>query len=69
MTTLWMKSSIDHRAFNELRLKAVISEATDVIRWRLPLRTEVEPRPEENEVIFFTHFHSFVFGVPARPLL
>ena len=29
----------------------------------------MEPRPEENEVVSFTHFHSFWFGVPARPLL
>ena len=32
-------------------------------------RTEVEPRPEENDVVSFTHFHSFGFGVPAHPLL
>ena len=32
-------------------------------------RTKVEPRPEENEVIFFAHFHSFGFGVPTHPLL
>ena len=32
-------------------------------------RTEVEPRPEENEVIFFAHFDSFGFGVLVHPLL
>jgi hypothetical protein len=29
----------------------------------------VEPRPEENVVVSFAHFHSFGFGVPAHPLL
>ena len=55
--------------FNELRLKVEIPEAADVIRWRVSPRTEVEMRLEENEVISFTHFHSFGFGVPAHPLL
>jgi len=64
-----MKSFVDHKAFDELRLNVVILEATGVIRWRVPPRTEVEPRPEENEVISFAHFHSFGFGVPAHPLL
>ena len=40
-----------------------------MIKWRVPLRTKVEPRLEENEVISFAHFHSFGFGVPAHPLL
>jgi hypothetical protein len=69
MTTQWTKSSVDRKAFNELRLKVVISEAANVIRLRVPSRTEVEPRPEEHEVISFTHFHSFGFGVLAYPLL
>ena len=47
----------------------VILEAIDAIGWRVPPRTEVEPRPEENEVFSFAHFHSFRFGVPAHPLL
>ena len=41
MTTQWTKSSIDRKAFDELRLNVVISEATDAIRWRVPSRTEV----------------------------
>ena len=69
MTTQWLKSSIDCKAFDELRLNAVIPEATDMIGWGVLLRTEVEPRPEENEVIFFAHFHSFGFGVLVHPLL
>ena len=47
----------------------VIPEAADMIRWRVPPRTKVELRLEENEVISFTHFHSFGFRVPANPLL
>ena len=47
----------------------VILEATDMIRWRVPSRTKVEPRLEENEVVSFTHFHSFGFRVPVHPLL
>ena len=36
---------------------------------RVQPRTEVKPRPEENEVVSFTHFQSFGFGVPVHPLL
>ena len=46
-----------------------ILEAADVIGWRVPPRTKVELRLEENEVVSFTNFHSFVFGVPVHPLL
>jgi hypothetical protein len=69
MTTQWTKSSIDHKAFDELRLKTVISEATNTIGWRVPPKTKVESRPEENEVVSFAHFHSFWFRVPTHPLL
>ena len=69
MTTLWTKSSVDRKAFDELRLNTVIPKATNTIRWRILPRTEVEPRPEENEVVSFAYFHSFGFGVPAHPLL
>ena len=69
MTTQWMKLSIDRKVFDELRLNAVIPEAADVIGWRVPPRTEVEPRPKENEVVSFAHFHSFGFEVPMHPLL
>ena len=47
----------------------MIPEAVGTIGWRVPPRTEVEPRPEENEVVSFAHFHSFGFGVPTHPLL
>ena len=47
----------------------MILEADDAIGWRVPLRTQVEPSPEENEVISFTHFHSFGFRVPVHNLL
>ena len=69
MTTQWLKSSIDCKAFDELRLNAVIPEATDAIGWRVLPRTKVEPRLEENEVVSSTHFHSFGFGVSAHPLI
>ena len=69
MTTQWTKSAIDRKMFDELRLNAVILEAVDTIGWRVLLRTEVEPRPKQNEVVSFTHFYSFGFGVPVHPLL
>ena len=47
----------------------VISEAADAIGWRVPPRTEVEPRPKENEVVSFAYCHSFGFVVPTHPLL
>ena len=40
-----------------------------MIGWRVPPRTEVEPRPEENEVVSFAGFYSFGFGVTIDPLL
>ena len=64
-----MKSFVDHKAFDELQLNAVIPEATDAIGWRVLPRTEVEPMSKENEVISFTHFHSFGLRVLAHPLL
>ena len=67
--TQWTKPSIDRKAFDELRLNAVIPEAADTIGWRVLPRTKVELRQEQNEVVSFAHFHSFRFGVPARPLL
>ena len=69
MITQWTKSFVNHKVFDELQLKAVIPEAVDTIGWRVLWRTEVEPSPEENEVVSFTHFHSFGFRVPAHPLL
>ena len=33
MTMQWTKSSIDRKAFDELRLNVVIPEAVDVIGW------------------------------------
>ena len=64
-----MKSFVDRKAFDELRLNTVIPEATDAIGWRVPPKTEVEPRPKEDEVVSFAHFHSFGFGVSTHPLL
>ena len=64
-----MKSSIDRKSLDELRLNVVIPEAVDVIGGRVPPRTKVELWPEENEVVSFTHFHSFGLGVLAHRLL
>ena len=47
----------------------MIPKAANAIMWRVPPRTKVEPRPKENEVVSFTHFHSFGFGEPVPPLL
>jgi hypothetical protein len=47
----------------------VILEATEELGWRVPVRSEVESRPKENEVISFIPFHLFGFGLPAHPLL
>ena len=47
----------------------MILEAIDMIGWRALPRTKVKLRPKDNEIISFTHFHSFGFGVPAHPLL
>ena len=69
MTTQWTKSSVDRKVFDEMRLNAVITNATDAIGWSVLLRTEVEPRPKENVVVSFAHFHSFGFGVPTHPFL
>jgi hypothetical protein len=47
----------------------VIPEATEELRWKVPVRSEVEPRPKENEVVSFVLFLLLVFGLPAHPLL
>ena len=47
----------------------MIPEATEELGWRVPVRSEVEPRPKENEVISFVPFHLLGFGLPAHPLL
>jgi hypothetical protein len=69
MTMQWTKSSVNLKAFDKLQLNAVIPKATDMIEWRGPSRTKVGPMPKENEVVAFTHFHSFGFGMPAHPIL
>jgi hypothetical protein len=47
----------------------VIPEATEELRWRVLVRSEVKPRPKENEVVSFVLFHLLGFGLPAHPLL
>ena len=47
----------------------MIPKDANVIGWRVPLRTEVKTRLEENEVVSFSHFHCFGFRVPVHPLL
>ena len=47
----------------------MISEAAEELGWRVPVRSEVEPRPKENEVISFVPFHLLGFELPVHPLL
>jgi hypothetical protein len=47
----------------------VIPKATKELGWRVPMRSEVEPRPKENEVVSFFPFHLLGFGLLAHPLL
>ena len=47
----------------------MIPEATEELRWRVLARSEVEPRPKENEVVSFIPFYLLGFGLPAHPLL
>ena len=65
----WTRSSVDRAEFDKLRERGVISETTEELGWRVPMRSEVEPRPKENEVISFVPFHLLGFGLPAHPLL
>ena len=65
----WTRSSVDRAEFDKLRERGVISETTEELGWRVPMRSEVEPRPKENEVISFIPFHLLGFGLPAHPLL
>ena len=65
----WSRSSVDRAEFDQLRERRVILEATEELGWRVPTRSEVEPRPKENEVVSFIPFHLLGFGLPAHPLL
>ena len=65
----WTRSSVDRAEFDQLRERGVILEAIEELGWRVPMRSEVEPRPKENEVISFIPFHLLGFGLPAHPLL
>ena len=47
----------------------MIPEATEELRWRVLARSEVEPRPKENEVISFIPFHLLGFRLLVHPLL
>jgi len=47
----------------------VILEAPDELGWGVTARSEVEPRPKENEVVSFVPFLLLGFGLPAHPLL
>ena len=40
----WTRSSIDRAKFDQLRERGVIPEATEELRWRVPVRSKVEPR-------------------------
>jgi hypothetical protein len=47
----------------------VIPEAAEELEWRVLVRSKVESRPKDNEVISFIPFHLLGFGLPAHPLL
>ena len=47
----------------------MIPKAAKELGWRVPMRSKVEPRPKENEVISFVPFHLLGFGLLAHPLL
>ena len=47
----------------------MIPEATKELGWRVPVRSEVEPGPKENEVVSFVPFHLLGFGLSTHPLL
>ena len=47
----------------------MIQKATEELRWRVLARSEVEPRPKENEVISFIPFHLLRFRLSAHLLL
>ena len=49
--------------------RRVIPEAAEELGWRVLVRSEVELRPKENEVISFVPFHLLGFRLPAHPLL
>ena len=65
----WTRSSIDRAEFDQLQERVVILEATEELGWRVPVRSKVEPRPKENEVISFIPFHLLGFKLPVHPLL
>ena len=65
----WMRLSVDWDEFDQLRERGVISEAIEELGWRVPARSEVEPRPKENEVVSLVPFHLLEFGLSAHPLL
>jgi len=65
----WTRSSVDRAEFDQLQERGVIPKATEEFGWRVLARSEVEPRPKENEVISLIPFHLLGFGPPMHPLL
>jgi hypothetical protein len=47
----------------------VIPEAVEELGWRVLARSEVEPRPKENEVVYFVSFHLLGFGAPLTEVV
>lgn len=60
---------MDCTELDKMRRKAVISKATEATRWRAPLRFEMEPRPEADEIVSFAPFHRHWFGLPLHLFL
>ena len=65
----WTRLFVDRAEFDHLRERGVILEAAEELGWRVLVRSEVEPRPKENEVISFIPLHFLGFGLPVHPLL
>ena len=65
----WTRSSVDRAEFDQLRERGVILEAIEELGWRVPVRSKVEPRSKENDIVSFVPIHLLGFGLLAHPLL
>ena len=65
----WTRLSMDRAEFDQLRERGMILEVAEELRWRVPMRSKVEPMPKEIEVASFVPFHLLGFGLPTHPLL
>jgi hypothetical protein len=47
----------------------MILKASEELGWRVLARSEVEPRPKENKVVYLVSFHLLGFRLLVHPLL